>query len=94
MDNIKKKILRNKKRKQFDEYKKTQCCKHCGNNDFRVLCFHHLDLTLKDIEISKLSQDRCWEKIKKELDKCICLCLNCHAILHYKEKLGSVVTKV
>ena len=62
------------------EYKGGKC-KICGYNKcYSALSFHHIDSELKDFTISGTS--RCWEKIKKELDKCIVVCNNCHAEIH------------
>ena len=57
-------------------------CKRCGyNNCIRALEFHHLDPEEKDFGISKnLTKDM--TKLKKEIDKCILLCSNCHAEVH------------
>jgi len=56
-------------------------CKLCGYNKcFTALSFHHIDPETKDFQIS--GTNRCWEKIKKELDKCVMLCTNCHLEVH------------
>jgi len=48
--------------------------------------FHHLDPKEKEAGWVKLRLTS-WENIKKELDKCVLLCANCHRIRHYKENL-------
>lgn len=64
------------------EYKGNKCI-ICGYNKCsRALVFHHIDSAKKEFSISSVS--RSWETIKKELDKCILLCMNCHAEEHYK----------
>lgn len=58
-------------------------CKVCGYDKcVDALHFHHLDPALKDFAISKDAQTRSWELIKSELDKCVCLCANCHSEVH------------
>jgi len=61
-------------------------CEHCGFNKSNVaLDFHHTDPTQKDFNISKLrlsSYERNKEQIEGELDKCLLLCKNCHALEH------------
>ena len=52
------------------------------NKCIEALHFHHLDPTQKEFGISKTGQTYVWEKLKQELDKCICLCANCHAEVH------------
>jgi len=60
-------------------------CACCGFNKYlEALEFHHVDPKVKEISISKL---RCtnFEKnphVKKELDKCILVCSNCHKGIH------------
>ena len=58
-------------------------CVECGETHLACLQFHHLDPEIKEIEWSKLKQ-RSWDIQKAELDKCVCLCGNCHAKIHYK----------
>lgn len=65
------------------EYRKTLECKHCGNNDWRVIEFHHRDPSKKERAVSDMI-GWSWEKIKKEMEKCDALCSNCHRILHYE----------
>lgn len=56
-------------------------CEHCqGKFIPAVYDFHHKDPSMKDFSIGK--QLRTFEAIKKELDKCILLCSNCHRTLH------------
>lgn len=56
-------------------------CEHCGYNKcLGALHFHHLDPTEKDFASFSTFK---LEKSKSELDKCILLCANCHAEVHY-----------
>lgn len=72
---------------QFVTYKKLLKCLHCGNTDFRVMEFHHVDASKKERNISDLlARKNSWQNIMKELKKCICLCANCHRLVHYVEK--------
>jgi hypothetical protein len=59
-------------------------CYHCGEDDPTMLSFHHLDPSTKKYLISSkrlFNPDKFWE----EVNKCICLCLNCHSKLHQEE---------
>ena len=58
-------------------------CVICGYDKCtEALDFHHLDPKLKEFGISTEGKTRSWEKIKKELDKCVLLCSNCHREVH------------
>lgn len=58
-------------------------CSKCGyDKNYGALSFHHLDPNEKEFAWNKLRLYS-WEKINKELDKCIVVCHNCHAELHY-----------
>jgi hypothetical protein len=46
-----------------------------------VLTFHHVDYRTKSFEISVAN--RKIKTILAELEKCICLCHNCHCTFHY-----------
>ena len=61
-------------------------CTSCGFNSHpAALQFHHLDPESKDVNWTRLRL-RSWDKIIHELDKCILLCANCHAIEHAVSK--------
>lgn len=73
------------------EYMGTSACKCCGENDSRILTFHHTRdkifgisrwITNKNIK----SVDNLDIKIKDELDKCILLCHNCHLTEHHEHE--------
>lgn len=61
------------------------CCNFCGYNKcVHALEFHHLDPNEKDYGIGAKGHTRSFEKMKKELDKCLLLCANCHREEHYR----------
>jgi predicted HNH restriction endonuclease len=63
------------------EYKGGRCVL-CGYKKCPgALEFHHLDPKTKDKNL-KTGNIRSWDRIKKELEKCILLCSNCHRELH------------
>jgi hypothetical protein len=58
-------------------------CKLCGYNKcMEALDFHHTDKNEKEFGIANIKNNN-FEKVKKELDKCILLCCRCHRELHY-----------
>lgn len=62
-------------------------CAHCGESDVRCLQFHHNDPIKKESYITTMCyQGYGIEKIKKELDKCVLLCANCHCKIHNKTR--------
>ncbi len=75
-----------KRRKQIKamvvEYKGGKCI-ICGYKKcIEALDLHHLDKTKKKFGISGQGLTRSWESVKKEVDKCILICANCHRELH------------
>jgi len=73
--------LENKKRAV--QYLGGKCIK-CGfNSHLAALEFHHLNPNEKDFTLGN-RLNRKWDKVQKELDKCILLCSNCHRIEHSK----------
>lgn len=85
-DLYKNQIFRWRKIKQKAIAYKGGCCTSCGyNQNCAALQFHHLDSKDKDVSWTKLRL-RSWEKITFELDKCILLCANCHAVVHAASK--------
>ena len=64
-------------------------CMLCGYDKcIEALEFHHKDPFKKEKTNGQASVDRrrSFETNKKELDKCILLCANCHREVHYNEK--------
>jgi len=62
-------------------------CLFCGNNDYRCIDFHHVNKKEKTATFHELVTNRVSVKVmKKEMDKCVPLCRNCHSILHYNER--------
>lgn len=70
------------------EYKGGRCqssnCSTPGGYDRSIngLDFHHVDPTKKEFNLSQVRLTKMNDKIKKELDKCILLCANCHRERH------------
>jgi transcription elongation factor Elf1 len=69
-------------RKQYQEYKKTLICSSCGEDDWICLDFHHPDPNIKENTIGSMISSSSFEKILKEINKCIVLCSNCHRKYH------------
>lgn len=66
------------------DIKKHSQCAICGDTRWYVLDFHHL--SDKESNISEKVRTGCsLETLKKEIEKCICVCANCHREIHYKE---------
>ena len=75
---------RREKMKQACLDYKGSACKVCGyNRCISALSFHHLNPSEKDFNISANNGCKSWDKMKKELDKCVLLCSNCHSEVHY-----------
>ncbi len=58
-----------------------KCIKCKWTGDQAALQFHHKDSKDKDSEINRVA-NKSWDSIKKEIQKCILLCANCHMIEH------------
>lgn len=57
-------------------------CIVCGYlRSVRALHFHHLDPSRKEFRVGS-GNTRAWATIKRELDKCVVLCGNCHSEAH------------
>ena len=77
---------RRKLKEKLVEYKGGKC-EICGYDKcIAALDFHHLDPNEKEYAICN-GDYKSFEKVKKEVDKCILVCANCHREIHYKENL-------
>jgi|SRR5688572_1122476 len=77
------KQLKANKRKQWEQYLGNISCMRCGYNKCkRALSFHHIDPSQKSFGLNIVSflnrRKIPIELLEKEIDKCVCLCLNCH----------------
>lgn len=86
IDPKKRQIIKN--RKIIVLYKKSNPCEICGESDYRVLSFHHVNPSEKEKEVSRMVK-KGTKKLLAEIAKCQVLCANCHQKLHYdlKQKL-------
>ncbi len=74
----------------ISNYKKDKGCSICGYKEYpEILQFHHNDRKQKSFTIGKRFGKNI-EVIKREMEKCILLCPNCHAWLHFKEEQEKV----
>lgn len=72
---------RTRAKKRAVEYKGGKCVE-CGyDRCIRSLDFHHTDPKQKDFSVSN-KYFWAWERLKKELDKCVLVCKNCHGEIH------------
>ena len=86
-DDVRRKLARDEGRAWLLDHKKNLSCTSCGMKDHRVIEFHHTDPSNKTATVARLlSRGKGSERIKREVNKCIPLCANCHRIFHYEEK--------
>lgn len=72
---------------------KESSCTDCGERDILVLHFDHLDRKSKSSSISNMVTRSTVSSIKKEIEKCVVRCANCHA-RRTAHQLGFYKTKV
>lgn len=69
------------------QWKTELCCAKCGESRGYVLDYHHIDPSQKEDTIARMiSNNYTLDKVKQEIEKCICLCANCHREFHYLEE--------
>ncbi|KFZ25998.1 MAG: hypothetical protein KQ78_01975 [Candidatus Izimaplasma bacterium HR2] len=76
-------VLRRAMKKQAVKIKGGKCSKCNYDKCIDALEFHHLDPAIKESGLGN-GNTRSWDKYKKELEKCILLCANCHREEHNK----------
>ena len=82
---IRDQIASKNRRERNREYvvSKMTPCSHCGFFHPACMDFHHLDPSEKDKGVSEFVRGGyALQRIVEEIEKCICLCSNCHRILH------------
>lgn len=74
---------RRKKIKEMAIVYKGGKCYICGYNKCNAaLDFHHRNEINKSFGLSVRGLTRSWERTRKELDKCVLVCANCHREIH------------
>ncbi len=74
---------RRRKLREMARTSKGNKCVICGYDKCqRALSFHHLDPSKKEFNLSAKGLTRSWEKIEKEIEKCVLVCANCHMEIH------------
>jgi len=78
-------------RQWFQAWKeRNNTCNHCGNQYLPCqLDLHHIDEKSKHLRLQKPFTRICdlgRRQMLLELDKCIVLCKNCHALHHYNKE--------
>ncbi len=62
-------------------------CQMCGYDKCpSALQFHHIDSSTKKEDPSYLIMRKTWKIAFEELQKCLLVCANCHAEIHYIDK--------
>jgi len=57
-------------------------CLVCGESHLACLVAHHLDPAKKEFSLGASTSWVSERKVRRELAKCLCLCMNCHAKHH------------
>lgn len=78
---------RNRKRREMrsliNGIKAKYGCRACEEKDFVCLDFHHLCADVKDFTVAQaIAFEWKLEKLIAEINKCVCLCANCHRKVH------------
>lgn len=87
--NKEKRLIKSYKRRAaiheyVQEIKRQLHCADCGELHPATLQFHHLNSENKMFNIGDAVSDAISvDRIKEEIEKCVVLCANCHAIRHY-----------
>lgn len=79
------KFQKNRNLELVNQYKEKGCQK-CGESRFYVLDFHHIDPNNKINDIAHMIKSSSEFSLRKELEKCVLLCANCHREFHFFQK--------
>ena len=70
----------------LQNYKSSIGCAKCGEKRGCCLDFHHIDPSIKDEAIARMTSNKSnINDIMKETEKCVVLCANCHREFHFLE---------
>lgn len=75
--------IRMNTRRTFLNELKTNCAK-CGESRRYLIEFHHIDPSKKEFTLGDGTKlHKSIEDVRKEAEKCVCLCANCHKEFHH-----------
>ena len=83
-------VARLKVKEWYNELMNDKFCQKCGESDTIVLEWHHIDPTKKDMSVADMLTRRGKQTIIEEMDKCMCLCANCHRRLHHEIRTSGI----
>ena len=69
-------------------YKGQRGCANCSEKRPWVLDFHHPDPSIKDGDVAFLKGKGNWKLLEREIAKCVVVCRNCHADIHYQQLIA------
>lgn len=67
---------------------KLEGCKKCEEKRYWVLDFHHIYHNEKEGNIG--TKNLSYNKLEKEIEKCVLLCSNCHRDFHHLERKDNI----
>lgn len=68
--------------------KQLRPCDDCGAFNEGFMEWHHLDPSQKEANVAFILNNKGRPAALKEIEKCACLCANCHRLRHYNERTG------
>lgn len=83
-------VMRNRYKRNAERYhtwKATQKCSHCSEDNPVCLDLHHKDPSKKDINVSDAILKWGWDRLEKEIVKCVVLCDDSSHKEHVRLKL-------
>ena len=85
-DYIKQKERALKRKLELIRLKGSKCSK-CGyEKNISALDFHHIDASQKEFSLDARNlSNKHLDKLKREIEKCVLLCANCHRETHYPQ---------
>jgi hypothetical protein len=73
---------------RWENFKATNFCEFCGYDHPSGLDFHHPPGVKKLGHVSDFLMTGAFKKAVAEANKCICLCSNCHRLLHHELRIA------
>lgn len=67
---------------KYKLWKQTQSCISCGEDDDACLDLHHTNHKEKETHVSDAVYKWSWNRVLKEIEKCVVVCANCHRKIH------------